>query len=208
MAIIKSISFDQDELLGWILQLYVPAGRFDLDPTYSTGSFYRSGAVPKPALRYDLHPQNDNVVQGDCRKLPLADESINSMIFDPPFLATQGPSLKTNEGNRINRRFGVYPTELALAELYQLSLREAYRLLKPRGILVFKCQDKVSSGKQHMTHCDIHRWACEAGFYAEDLFVLLARTRLVANWQRNQKHARKFHCYFWVFRKNERRKLP
>ena len=29
----------------------------------------------------------------------------------------------------------------------------------------------------------------------------LARNRLVANWQRNQQHARKYHSYFWVFRK-------
>jgi len=69
------------------------------------------------------------------------------------------------------------------------------------GILVFKCQDKVSSGKQHMMHCNVYQWAILQGFEALDLFILLARSRLVANWQRNQKHARKYHCYFWVFKK-------
>jgi len=39
--IIKSISYDQDELLQWIIRLYVEDGRFDIDPTFSTGGFYR-----------------------------------------------------------------------------------------------------------------------------------------------------------------------
>ena len=37
---------------------------------------------------------------------------------------------------------------------------------------------------------------------SKDLFVLLARNRLVADWQkRNQLHSRKFHAYFIVFQK-------
>ena len=52
-----------------------------------------------------------------------------------------------------------------------------------------------------MMHCHVYNWATRAGFEPLDLFVLLARNRLVANWQRNQKHARKYHSYFWVFRK-------
>ena len=39
-------------------------------------------------------------------------------------------------------------------------------------------------------------------FYPKDLFILLAKNRLVADWQpKNQKNARKFHSYFWVFQK-------
>ena len=41
------------------------------------------------------------------------------------------------------------------------------------------------------------------GFYPEDIFILLAKSRIVADWQiKNQKHARKFHSYFIVFRKS------
>ena len=69
--------------------------------------------------------------------------------------------------------------------------------------MVFKCQDKVSSGRQYMTHCSVYQWAVAQGFEALDLFILLAKSRLIANWQRNQKHARKYHSYFWVFRKRK-----
>ncbi len=58
--IIKSISYDQDELLQRIIRLYVDEGRFDLDPTFSTGGFYRK--IPHPKLCYDLMPQRDNVL--------------------------------------------------------------------------------------------------------------------------------------------------
>jgi hypothetical protein len=116
-------------------------------------------------------------------------------------LATTGKSLKIdNDSNKINKRFGVYPSEAELNQFYVDSIKEAYRVLKTNGVLIFKCQDKVSSGKQYMSHCFIYNEAIKQGFYAKDLFILLAKNRLVADWQaKNQKHARKYHSYFWVF---------
>lgn len=206
MTLIKSVSYDQAELLNWIIQLYIPEGQFHVDATYSTGGFYRSQRVPEPRLRFDLHPQREDVQQADCRSLPLPDGSISSLVLDPPFLATKGPSLEKGSGNRINRRFGVYPTEPDLRALYKAAIQEAARVLRPGGVLIFKCQDKVSSGQQHMLHCAVYDWAVDAGFEPLDLFILLAKTRLIANWQRNQRHARKYHCYFWAFQK--RRNAP
>ena len=88
---------------------------------------------------------------------------------------------------------------------YRDALKEAYRVLKPGGVLIFKCQDKTSSGKQFFSHCFIWQAAIDAGFYPLDLFILLAKSRLVADWQRtNQKHARKYCCFFWVFSKAKR----
>ena len=205
--LIKSTGYDQSEIIRNILKLHVPEGRIDCDPTYSTGAFYNGTGIEKPALRYDIKPQNEDVVMADARHLPLEDESLSCMILDPPFLATKGKSLSAkNKSNRINRRFGVYPDEKSLHQCYADMLREAYRLLKKDGILIFKCQDKVSSGKQYMSHVFVAKTAVELGFYPKDLFVLLSKNRLVAGWQiRNQKHARKYHCYFWVFQKTNRR---
>ena len=205
--LIKSTGYDQSEIIRNILKLHVPEGRIDCDPTYSTGAFYNGTGIEKPALRYDIKPQNEDVVMADARHLPLEDESLSCMILDPPFLATKGKSLSAkNKSNRINRRFGVYPDEKSLHQCYADMLREAYRLLKKDGILIFKCQDKVSSGKQYMSHVFVAKTAVEMGFYPKDLFVLLSKNRLVAGWQiRNQKHARKYHCYFWVFQKTNRR---
>ena len=200
---IKSISYDQGEIINWILQLHVPDKKIDCDPTYSIGNFYKNTGIEEPRYKYDINPQISGVEFADSRELPLEDESISCLMFDPPFLATSGQSLNKNDNNNIiNKRFGVYPSEYELHQFYIDSIRESYRVLKEKGILIFKCQDKISSGKQYMSHCFIYNEAIKAGFYPKDLFILLAKNRLVADWQlKNQKNARKFHSYFWVFEK-------
>jgi SAM-dependent methyltransferase len=128
-------------------------------------------------------------------------------MFDPPFLATTGKSLKSNDNNnKINKRFGVYPSEKELHQFYINALKEFYRLLKPNGVLIFKCQDKISSGKQYLSHCFIIQEAEKLGYYTKDMFILLAKNRIVADWQlKNQKNARKFHSYFLVFEKSTKK---
>jgi len=187
--------------------LHVPNGKIDCDPTYSKGNFYKNTGIEKPLYKFDILPQLDDVVYGDSRNLPLDNESIECEMFDPPFLATTGKSLTLNDKNNlINKRFGVYPNETELHQFYIDSLIEAYRILKPNGILIFKCQDKVSSGKQYFSHCFIKEQAEQVGFYSKDLFILLAKNRIIANWQlENQKNARKYHSYFWVFQKTNKR---
>lgn len=204
---IKSISYDQSEIINWILELHVPDKKIDCDCTYSKGNFYKNTGVNPPELKFDLFPQTPDTIEADARNLPLADSSIDCLMFDPPFLATTGASLKKeDESNKINKRFGVFPNEISLHEFYVDSIIEANRILKDNGIYIFKCQDKVSSGKQYMSHCFVHDVAISNGFIAKDLFILLANNRIVANWQLvNQKNARKFHSYFWVFQKSNKK---
>ena len=200
---IKTTSYSQTEILRSILTLYVPGGQIDCDPTYGRGQFYADGAVPRPRFRFDIHPLSPDVKQADCRKLPIASNSIRCMVFDPPFLATSGPSLFSGKGNIINRRFSVYPNETSLHQFYVDSLKEASRVLVSHGILIFKCQDKVSSGKQYFSHVFIMNEAAKIGLAPRDLFVLLAKSRLTAQWQiRHQRSARKFHCYILVLEKD------
>ncbi|MBP7278746.1 MAG: hypothetical protein KBA11_04995 [Sedimentibacter sp.] len=200
--IVKSISYNQIEIINWILQLHAPEHKIDCDPTYSKGLFYKNTGIEEPTFKFDLEPLFDDVVKCDCRSLPVECESFGCIMFDPPFLATKGKSLNEDGGNVINKRFTVYPTEKELHSMYAQSIKEFYRILKPGGILIFKCQDKVSSGKQYFSHCFIYNAAIELGFYPIDLYILLSKNRIVADWQlKNQKHARKYHSYFWVLKK-------
>lgn len=194
---ISTVSYSQEEIIRNIISLYT---EIECDPTYSKGNFYKN--LPKPKYKFDINPIK-GVEKADCRKLPFEDCSLKSIMFDPPFLATKGKSLQKNEGNIIAKRFGVYSTEKELFQFYKDSLKEFYRVLKDNGYLVVKCQDKVSGGKQYLSHVFFINEAEKLGFYTEDLFILLAKSRLVADWQRNQKHARKYHSYFIVFKKRK-----
>lgn len=194
MSIIKSISYSNTEILNNILSLFIKKETFDLDPTYSKGNFYKG--IPQPKLKFDLVPQVGGVIQADCRDLPLEYSSISSIIFDPPFMfGTHGQT----KNNIMNKRFTMFDKFTELENMYRDSLKEFYRVLKKGGYLVFKCQDYTDS-KTTMTHCLVYNWAIELGFYAQDLLILLSNKRIY-NPNLNQKHARKFHSYFWVFRK-------
>lgn len=205
--LIKSISYDQSEIIKWILQLHVPNHTIDCDPTYSKGNFYKNTGVTPPVYKFDINPQTDDTIFADARKLPLDSDSINCLMFDPPFLATTGKSISENgDNNYINKRFGVFPSEPELHQFYIDAMKEFYRVLKNDGILIFKCQDKISSSKQYLSHVFIINEAIKLGFYPKDLFILLAKNRLVAEWQvKNQKNARKYHSYFIVFQKSNKK---
>ena len=190
--IIRSVSTDQTEILKWIMKLYVPDG-FEADSTYSKGGFYKD--IPPPRLRFDLNPQSKDVIQADCRELPLADESISSLMFDPPFLATTGKSLKEDKGNIINRRFTVCKSETELQYL-PIFVKEAasaeagrYFVLMGQGFL----------GKQWM-HCCVYDLAMKNGFEAS-LFVLMEVTALPTGSGIRNTHEIPF--VFWVFRKKK-----
>jgi SAM-dependent methyltransferase len=202
--LVKSISNSEEEIIQGILKLHCKTP-IELDPTYSKGNFYK-GAIAPPKYKFDINPQVEGVEKANAEDLPFNNDSIHTIMFDPPFLATTGPSLMSDaNNNKINKRFGTYPTEKALHLFYVNALKEFYRILKSDGVLIFKCQDKVSSGKQYMSHVFIINEAEKLGFYCGDLFILEAKNRIIANWQRNQQHGRKFHSYFVVFKKNVRR---
>ena len=205
--LIKSISYDQAEIIRSILKLHVPNGVIDCDATYSKGNFYNKTNIEKPKYKFDIAPQTEDTIQADARKLPLDDESISCIMFDPPFLATTGKSLIDGKNNNyINRRFGVFSSEKELHQFYKDAMVEFYRVLKDDGILIFKCQDKISSSKQYLSHVFVINEAIKIGYYPKDLFILLAKSRLVAEWQvKNQKNARKFHSYFIVLQKCDRK---
>lgn len=196
-----SLSFDQDKILRDIMRLYLDGQPFDVDPTYSKGSFYSRG-LPQPRLKFDINPQFADVIQSSCDSLPLDDESCNSIIFDPPFMFSQSP----NNPGKIKTRFTAFSSLQEMLDLYRSALIEFRRILKPGGIVAFKCQDGVSSGKNYFIHWEVEKYAREIGYEQLDLFILGSKRVLISSTWKKQQHARKSHSYFIVFRKTKARK--
>ena len=195
--IIRSIGFDQDEILKHIMQLHT--GPIELDPTFGSGIYYKK--IPRPKLCFDISPRKPGVMPADVTALPLVNNSVSVVNFDPPFMARTGP------GATLKKKFGELVGSIEdLWDFYEQAMQEIYRVLKPDGWLIFKCQDGVLAGVNNNTYWEICDRAKKIGFKWVDEFVLLAKHRMTHPKQKRQIHARKYHCFFVVFKKTTSRK--
>lgn len=205
MEIVKSVSYTNFDTITEIMKLY-NIERFDLDCTYSKGAFWKD--LPEPINKSDLSPQVEGVIQANSENLPFEDNSMKTIMYDPPFVIA-GNSYKDNvKGSSIiAKRFEGYVNFKGLRSNYFNTMKELYRVCEKDGLVVFKCQDTVSGGKNHFTHNMVMQMALHVGFQPKDLFILLAKNRLNSfgtKWKK-QEHARKYHSYFWVFKKTSNR---
>ena len=190
-----------EDLFPQVLGLYVAAGSAVADVTYGKGVFWRN--VPTGRYRLLATDLLDGV---DSRALPYDDGELDCVVFDPPYMHSPGGT--THRGleaferyyrnNGTGNRTGAKYHE-AVLELYTDTGREAWRVLRDRGVLIVKCQDEVCSNRQRFTHVEIIRAYEQLGFVAEDLFVLVRSNRPGASRVVKQVHARKNHSYFLVF---------
>ena len=184
-----------------ILSLYVPEGATVADVTCGEGVFWRH--VPKD--RY-VRLATDIRTGTDCRDLPYDDGRIDCVVLDPPYMHTPGGSAHTvhtaferhyrnnGTGNKTAKKY-----HDAVLSLYEDAGKEAYRVLRERGVLIVKCQDEVCSNRQRFTHVEILTAYERIGFVPEDLFVVVRRNRPGVSRAVRQVHARKNHSYFLVF---------
>lgn len=199
MTVLKSVYYDQQDILKAIISLHCPAG-IQCDVTYGNGQFYKD--VAQPSLKFDIQPQGKGVVAACSTALPLAEKSVESIMFDPPFLTyiKQGREHKSI----MAKRFSGYWSYSELEDHYSKTIKEATRVLKPKGILIVKCQDIIHNHKMHCTHARVVQWAEDSGFRVKDLFILPAKHRMPVNTKGKQQHARIFHSYFLVFEKTNK----
>ena len=201
--IVKSVYNSNYDAIKNIMELY-KIERFDLDCTYSKGSFWKDLKAPKN--KTDLIPVNDSVIQANSENLPFENESMESIMYDPPFIISGATYKKSKEGSTLmSKRFEIYTKYEELKSNYFHTLKELYRITKDKGIVVMKCQDTVTGGKQYFTHVMVMNMAYYLGFYPKDLIVLTNNVRINSfggKWKK-QEHARKYHSYFWVFEKRK-----
>ncbi|MYC35082.1 MAG: site-specific DNA-methyltransferase [Chloroflexi bacterium] len=184
-----------------IMDLYVAPGSVVADVTFGMGVFWRN----VPAERYKLLP-SDIQTGIDCRDLPYEDGAIDCVVLDPPYMHSPGGTAhavhtaferhyrNNGTGNRTDRKY-----HEAVLDLYEEAGKEAYRVLRERGVLIVKCQDEVCANRQRFTHIEIIQSYEQIGFVAEDLFVVVRQNRPGVSRTVRQVHARKNHSYFLVF---------
>jgi tRNA G10 N-methylase Trm11 len=200
--IFSAYTGDNSHTLSQIIKLYIPAGSSIADITYGNGAFWKQIDIQK------YHCLFSDIKTGtDCRALPYANESFDCIVFDPPYMHVSGrsahrdhqnyePYYRNNESREIIKKY-----HEAVLDLYFKTAIEAFRVLKKNGILIIKCQDEVCANKQRLTHVEIINELTCLNYICEDLFVVMRANKPGVSRMIQQRHARKNHSYFLVFRK-------
>ena len=79
-------------------------------------------------------------------------------------------------------------------------MKESHRVLRQGGFLVVKCQDTVQDGKNIWVHNILIQKAESIGYACRDLLIVITKSPTKTRWNK-QRHLRKAHSYFLVFRK-------
>ena len=130
------------ELIADVARLYLADVRMMIDPTFGRGVWWKQWRPPV-LVSHDL--SLDGV---DFRDLPHPDSLFDAAAYDPPYVSVGGRG--TTGMADMYARFGLLdaPTSPAgLQELMDAGLVEVARVVKPRGLILMKCQDYISSGK-------------------------------------------------------------
>jgi len=190
--------FDNDsDVLVAINDIFLGKKWFDLDCTYSKGVFYYN--IDQPRIKSDLTPQYDDVIQSDCTKLDfIEDNSLTSIVFDPPFLFR---NRKSSNRDKISARFTYFGSYEELKEMYKNSLNCFMKKLKKGGYVCFKCQD-MTDGKFYCTHNFIINYAREIGFELKDIIIKKSKNKLQRE-AKQQNCVAKVHTYWLILRKKE-----
>ena len=202
MTVIKSVYETNGEILDAIQALHCPSG-FECDLTYGHGAFWRDRE--KPHLRFDITPMVEGVTQSCSTMLPITAGSLSNCVFDPPFLTYVKNAREHNSKVAMTSRYGGYYTYEELEDHYRHTISEAYRVLAPRGKLIFKCQDIVHNHKLHATHIRVVQMAEIEGFRLADTFILIAKNRMPSPQKGQQRHARIFHSHFLILERDDQR---
>lgn len=195
-----------EDIFPQILKLHVPTGSIVADVTWGKGVFWKN----VPEGQYDVRA-TDLKTGVDCRHLPYKSGEIDCVVLDPPYmegllrknvdhLGGSGTYAAFREAYSHGKAVEGEPKwHDAVLDLYYKAADEAYRVLRKKGILIVKCQDEVSAGKQRLTHVEIINEYELKGFIVKDLFVVVRRNSASVSRVVKQLHARKNHSYFLVF---------
>ena len=152
-------------LIADVARLYIPYQAKVLDMTWGKGSFWTGvftlGEFDLYAndIVFELSTTPDNYFNDDFRHTRFRPETFDIVVLDPPYKSggghSPGPMVDTYGLDAIKSTTpSKHGNASVVWSLYEDGMLEAFRILKPGGLLWVKCQDFVESGKQHWFHIE------------------------------------------------------
>lgn len=199
---VTTVTFgSNDQLIADVAHLYLADGDVVADVTYSSGRFWKKVDLSRyQFLASDLMPpRGSGAVAADFRALPYTADSVDALVFDPPYIHSPGKGMLADRYN--GRQTTDMITYADIIGLYRDGMTEAARVLRDGGQLWVKCKDTLASERQRWSHITVYELAQELGLYARDLFLLVppAPSSITTGRWARQIHARKVHSYLWIF---------
>lgn len=172
-----------------------------LDATVNAGRFWEKST--REIVGLDINPGFRPTLIGTNLSMPFRDASFDVMVYDPPHIPNQGLDRQKD----FNTRFGLVlkssrENGYNFSHLFSPFAREAYRVLKPEGILFSKISDYVHNHRLQWAHIDFVQAAAAIGFVPCDCIVKMRKAPIVDPKWRKAHHARRRHTYWLVFRKS------
>lgn len=202
---LASVWFGEDnELLKRMLDFYPRAKpRLILDATINKGRFWVGNNFPVIGL--DINRRYRPSVVGDNMQMPFRSEIFDVVVYDPPHIPNQGKDRQKD----FQDRFGLgikSPKENGynFTHQYEPFTKEAYRVLKPEGLLLCKITDYIHNHQYQWAHVEIINVARRVGFMACDCIIKVRKGPIIDPRWKKAYHSRRHHCYWLVFRKSHK----
>ena len=195
---------DDAELLERLLTFYPrKKPKRILDATVNGGRFWKGPR--RKVIGLDIAGIHRPTIVGDNTRMPFADRRFDVVVYDPPHIPNQG---KDNLKD-FSVRFGLTlrsskENGYTFAHTYPPFVREAYRVLKPEGILLCKITDYIHDHQYQWAHVDFIQAARAVGFTPCDCIIKTRKGPIIDPKWKVAHHSRRQHCYWLVFRKSDK----
>ena len=192
------------ELLKKMLDFYPKrTPQLILDTTVNAGRFWEGNR--RLIVGMDIDIRFCPNVNADNLFMPFPAECFDVVVYDPPHIPNQGK----DQSKDFNARFGLVLKSSAkngynFSHLFPPFVQEAYRVLKPEGILFCKITDYVHGHRFQWAHIDLFKAAVDVGFCPCDCIVKIRNGPIISPKWKNAHHARRHHCYWLIFRKSDK----
>lgn len=191
---------EDSDLLNLLLEFYpktVP--QRILDATVNGGRFWRGSRWSHIGM--DIDAQHHPILVGDNMQAPFRKSVFDVVVYDPPHVPNQGKDRQKD----FVKRFGLGMKSASehgynFSHLYKAFAKEAFRILKPDGLLLCKITDYIHNHRYQWAHIEMIQSAIEAGLTPCDCIVKIRKGPIVDPKWKIAHHARRQHCYWLVFR--------
>lgn len=193
------------DLFREIMMMYAPEGAMCLDLNWGKGRFWkRIDPDAYQVVGVDISEKLRSttcaywLVRGDNDALPFRDGSFDVCVLDPPF--GTGSSTAQTIGTASSYNLQGVDHFQNIMQMYLDGMFHAYKMLKPSGLLILKCQDVIMSGSYQPLHYDIRTQGWDYGFDIIMTYILVRKGKPIMR-HTFQRNPRASHSYFLVFRK-------